>query len=79
MLQVLPFLPWLALATSVVLLTSLWWLGEVGTRTAIGLCGWLVSAAYCQFFASSAMVGALGLLLQTVLAVYLIVRWRLAA
>mgnify|MGYP001122433385 CR=1 FL=1 len=79
MLQILPFLAWLAVATSVVLLVSLWKLGNVRTRTGIVFSAWLVAAAYCQFVASSATVGAIGLVLQTILAIYLILRWRLNA
>lgn len=79
MLQLFPFLAWLAVATSVGLLAAMWMLGEMGVRTRIVLFVWLVAAAYCQFFGPSSMVSAIGLLLQTILAIYLIFRWRLSA
>jgi len=37
---------------------------------------WFAAAVWLQFFASSAALSAAGLVLQTVLAVYLILRWK---
>ncbi len=79
MLLVFPFLAWLAAFVSAGLLVALWLCEDLG-RAALALLGtWFVVAAYCQFFAASALVAALGVGGQTVLAIYLIVRWRLAA
>ncbi|OFW08708.1 MAG: hypothetical protein A3H96_08575 [Acidobacteria bacterium RIFCSPLOWO2_02_FULL_67_36] len=77
MLLIFPFLVWVAAGTSAILVGALWYLGELsGRRLALSL-GSFVVAGYCQFFAASAIVAAVGLLLQTMLAVLLIVRWRL--
>ena len=76
MLQIFPFLTWLAVVTSAVLLAALWHLGQLRPRGFAFLLGWLLVAAFCQFLATSAVVAAVGLLLQTILAVYLIVRWK---
>jgi len=77
-LQIFPFLAWLAVVTSAVLLAALWHLGQLRPRGFAFLLVWLVVAAYCQFVTASAVVAAAGLLLQTILAVYLIVRWKLS-
>jgi hypothetical protein len=51
--------------------------GELRPR-ATGLCLVLfAAAAYCQFFSASPLIAAAGLGVQTLLAVALIVRWRL--
>lgn len=76
MLQLFPFIVWLAAITSVVLLVVLWNLGDLRFRTAALLTAWFLVAAYCQFFAGSASVGAVGLALQTALAVTLLIRWK---
>ncbi len=79
MLQLFPFLTWLAAAASCVLLAVLWRSGELRPRTfLVLLCGFLI-AGYCQFFASSAWVAALGRAAQTLLAIGLILRWRWTA
>ena len=78
MVQILPFLAWLAAITSAVLLIVLWRLGEL-RRLSVGvLLGWFLLAAYCQFLAASAIVGSVGLLFQTILAIYLMLRWKLS-
>jgi hypothetical protein len=77
-IQIFPFAAWLALATSAVLLVMLLTLGELRLRGGSVLVGWFLAAAYCQFFALSADVAAAGLALQTLLAIYLILRWKLA-
>ncbi len=79
MLQLLPFLPLLAVGTAATLLAVMWWTGDIQAPAAIILCAWLAAGIYCQFFPSSAIVAAAGLALQTLLAIYLIVRWRLKA
>ena len=77
MIQIFPFALWLAVLTSAVLLVVLWTLGELGHRTAGVLLGWFLLAVYCQFFRAGGLAAA-GLVLQTVLAVYLIVRFKLS-
>ncbi len=76
MLYIFPFIVWLAAVTSVVLLTVLWNLGELGLRGLAVLLGWFLLAGYCQFFGGSAVLRAVGLLLQTLLAIYLVLRFR---
>lgn len=76
MLQLLPFLAWLAVITSATLLTLLWSLGEL-RRAGAGLAlGWFLLAAYLQFFAGAALVQAAGLAAQTILAIGLLLRWK---
>ncbi len=77
MLYIFPFIAWLAAITSAVLLAALWNLGELSRRSLLVLLGWFLLAGYCQFLAGSTAVGAMGLLLQTALAIYLVLRWRL--
>ena len=79
MLYFLPFMVWLAAITSAVLLAVLWHFGELGRRSRVVLLGWFLVAGYCQFFAVSPVVGAIGLLLQTLLAICLILRWKLSS
>jgi hypothetical protein len=79
MLQLFPFAGWLAVVTSLAALTVLSALGDVQRRSGIILFVWWLVAAYCQFFGSSAIVAAIGLALQTVLAIYLVLRWRFTA
>jgi hypothetical protein len=76
---ILPYVRLLAALTSASLLFVLWYLGELRPRIAIVLAGWFSIAGYCQFFTASAAVAAVGLLAQTVLAIYLLLRWRLSA
>ncbi len=78
MLQVFPFLAWLAAIISAILLAALWSLGELRPGVLGVLAAWFLAAAYCQFLGASAMVAAVGLLCQTILAIYLIFRWKLA-
>ena len=78
MLSIFPFLVWLAAITSAVHLAVLWNLAELRPRNLAVLLGWFLLAGYCQFFVGSATLRAVGLLLQTLLAVYLVVRLRLS-
>ena len=78
MLDVLPILTWLAAMTSAVLLALLWRFEELRRHTAVILLCWFLLAAYFQFLAGSVILGTVGLVLQTLLAIYLSVRWRLA-
>jgi hypothetical protein len=77
-LDILPFLTWLAALTSAFVLAALWFSGEMRGRTLAVLLAWFALAAYCQFFAGSVVLGAVGLALQTVLAAGLIVRWKVS-
>ena len=77
-LVLFPFVAWLASATSVTLLAMLLASGELRPRGGVLVLAWLLAAAYCQFLGGSALVAAVGLALQTVLAIGLIVRWRLS-
>jgi hypothetical protein len=77
-LQIFPFLAYLAVVTSAVLLVLLSASGEVGRTQRVVLAAWLLAAGYCQFFGISAAVATAGLALQTALAVYLILRWKLS-
>jgi|ERR671936_67159 RsiW-degrading membrane proteinase PrsW (M82 family) len=78
-LPMFPFVRLIAPLTSFGLLFALWYLGELKPRTLAVLVGWFLIAGYCQFFAASAVVVAIGLLAQTLLAIYLLLRWRLGA
>ena len=73
------FLTPLAALTSLVLLGLLGFAGDLGRREGAGLAVCFVVAGYAQFFGGSMIVAAAGLGLQTLLAIYLIIRWRLAA
>jgi hypothetical protein len=68
---------WLAPATSVVLLIVLWTCGEVSRRQGVVLLCWLLVAGYCQFSGRSVLVTSVGRVLQTFLAIYLVLRWKL--
>jgi hypothetical protein len=76
MLQIFPFVGWLALITSIMLLGTLFASGDLRLGVLVGLGAWCLIAAYCQFFAASPVASASGLALQTLLAVCLIARWR---
>lgn len=79
MLQFFPFAAYLAVVTSTTLLAILWSAGDLEHRQGLALAGWLIVAAYCQFFGSSMTLVAGGLALQTILALYLIVYWKFQA
>ncbi len=78
MLTIFPFLAWLATIVSAVLLVVLWRFGELRPWALAVLLAWFVIAAYCEFFSTSAAMGAVGSGLQTLLAIVLILRWRWA-
>ena len=71
------FLSWLAAATSIVVLVMLAASGDLTLRTGAVVGVLILLAAYAQFFSGSPLVRAAGLGLQTLVAVYLLVRWRL--
>jgi hypothetical protein len=78
MLDIFPFLVWGATATSLVLFVVLWNIDELGVRRLAILGVWFAGAAWCQFFSGSPVWVAVGLGLQTLLAVYLLILWRLS-
>jgi hypothetical protein len=78
MLVLFPFLVWAAALTSLVMLVVLWSLDELGARRLAILGAWFAVAAWCQFFSASLIWGAVGLALQTLLAVYLLILWKLS-
>ena len=78
MIPLFPFALWLSVVTSIVMLCVLWMSGELEGRGGLVLLAWLVLAAYGQFFGASSAGATGGLVLQTVLAIYLLVRWKLA-
>lgn len=78
MLQIFPFLAWLAAITSGVLIVVLWTSGGLGQRVGSVLVGWFLVAAFCQFLGASASSTTSGLVLQTILAIYLILRWKVS-
>jgi hypothetical protein len=79
MLLLFPFAAWLAAATSVVLLVMLWSSGDLGPGFGLAAIAWLLGAGYCQLSGHSQVMSMLGLAMQTLLAIAMIVRWRLAA
>jgi hypothetical protein len=79
MLQLFPFSAWIAFVTSVSLLAILWGFGDMEQRQGIVLSVWLAVAAYLQFFGESMWTAVVGLGLQTMLALYLILYWKLRA
>ena len=79
MILLFPFVVYLAAVTSVVLLVALYWSADLPTRTGASLAVIFAAATYCQFFGPSDLIAALGLGVQTILAIYLLVRWRLSA
>jgi hypothetical protein len=77
MFLLFPWFAWIATATSAVLLVFVWKVGEVDRRSLLPLLGAFLVAAYGQWVARSDLVNKVGLVLQTLLAVYLIVRLKL--
>jgi hypothetical protein len=77
-IQFIPFISWLAAITSAVTMGLLWTSGELGPRAGAALCAWFLLALYLQIFGASMLVAAIGLTLQTVLAVYLSIRLKLS-
>ena len=78
-MQLFPWATWLAPITSAVLLIVLYTLGDLTARGFAFLLGGFLVAGYCQFFSGSLSVGAAGLLLQTLVAIALILRWKRGA
>lgn len=76
MLQLFPFASLLATAVSITLIVVLWFGGGLRPRGLALACGGLIAAGYCQFFTAHPLLSATGLVLQTLLAIGLVVRWR---
>jgi hypothetical protein len=79
MLEFFPVVGWVATAASVVAIVMLSAAGELRPRGLMAAVIWLLAAGYCQFFGGSAAMSAIGLTLQTLLAVGLMMRWRFTA
>jgi hypothetical protein len=78
-LEFFPVVGWLAVATSGVMLLMLAAAGELRVKSGGTFIPLFLIAAWCQFFSDSPLLRAAGLGLQTLLAISLIVRWRLSA
>jgi uncharacterized membrane protein YfbV (UPF0208 family) len=78
-LSLFAWMPLVAVITSAVLLAVLCWAGDLEGRSLSVLLAWFLAAAGLQFLGRSGASNLAGLLLQTVLAVYLIVRWKIAS
>lgn len=76
MLQIFPFLGWLAPIASGVLLAVLWNLGALRRYTGAALLTWFLLAGYFQFFGATPVVRAVALFVQTILAIALFLRWK---
>ncbi len=76
-MSLLPFLSWIAPAVSVALLVVLWKFSDVRPVSLASLVGAFLVAAYAQWVPASGLVNTVGLVLQTLLAIYLVVRIKL--
>jgi hypothetical protein len=79
MLLFFPFAVWLAAATSAVMLVMLYATGELRGRAGSFAVASFLVAASCQFAGDSQVIVLLGFALQTLLAIGLIVWWRMTA
>jgi hypothetical protein len=77
MLLMFPWLGWLAVITSAVLLVMFFRAGDLGRRESGVLVVWFLVAASGQFLGWTTAVVTAGRVLQTVLAIYLVIRWKL--
>ncbi len=68
---------WAAVATSVAALAALWREGDVRPGWLVAWATLSLAAAWCQFFGPTALVSALGLAVQTFLAIGLLLAARL--
>lgn len=78
-LSLFAWMPLVAVTTAAVLLVALRWSGDVEGRSFVVLLAWFAVAAGLQFIVRSPALALTGMLLQTVLAVYLLLRWRISA
>lgn len=78
-LALMAALRWMAVLVSAVLLVSLYREGNLGGPSLAVHVSWFAAAVGLQFLGPSAMYSAAGLLLQAVLAVYLIIRWKMSS
>jgi hypothetical protein len=77
-LEFFPLIGWFAGGTTLAMLAMLAAAGDLRGRSAAVLIALFLMAAYAQFFSGSVIARAVGLTLQTLLAISLIVRWRLS-
>lgn len=77
MLQQFPCLAWVPPAASVLLLVVAWRFSRVNRRSLVPLLGAFLVAAYAQWVVGSPLVNSVGLVLQTLLAIYLAVRLKI--
>lgn len=78
MIQFIPLIDWAAALTSITLLIVLWREGGLG-GVELGILGaWFAAALGVQFFSASLLAARIALALQTLLAAYLIIRWRIS-
>jgi hypothetical protein len=77
-IQFIPFIDWLAALTAIALLIVLWQSGDIGQVEGAVLAVWFVAAAGVQLFSDSFLATRIALAAQTVLAVYLIIRWKMS-
>jgi hypothetical protein len=77
MSQQFPYLAWIPLAASVILLVVVWKFSGVNRRSLVPLLGAFLVAAYAQWVVGSPLVNSVGLVLQTLLAFYLAVRLKI--
>ena len=77
MVQVFPFVAWLApLISAALLIVS--WANEESRGISLAVASVLFAiASYGQFLADTGWAHTAGLPLQTILAIYLLLRWRL--
>ena len=78
MIQFIPFIDWLAALTSITLLIVLWRAADIGQFETAALGVLFAAAAGVQVFSDSFLATRIALALQTVLAVHLIIRWRVS-
>jgi hypothetical protein len=69
--------PFAAAIASAVLLILLSAYEDLRWRTLALLIGWFLLAVYCQFLSDSNVIGTTGLVLQTLLAIYLLLHLKL--
>ncbi|HJQ97279.1 MAG TPA: hypothetical protein VJ826_03140 [Candidatus Polarisedimenticolaceae bacterium] len=77
MLEIFPFLPWLATGIALFFGVMLGLSGELAGRRALVVAVWFVVAFYLQCYGSSTALTVVGLILQTLLTVYLWALWRM--
>lgn len=77
MMMLAPWLAWLAAIASLVLLVARSVDGETQRSRLAMLWVWFTAALYAQFYGGTAVINAAGLAAQTLLAISLLVWWKL--